>query len=277
MAISRVLTVFAAATLVSACGAADGGSGEQSRAVAGGEVVPSAEPRVQAVDPPPQRVPATRAVGAPAPAQEPTNAISARLQELEQPAIWPAADVVFATPEEAATDFVREVLISDGEPELGEFQQGDARSGEITVFFPGETEGSERFERGFLALRQLGPDNGWFVIAAASDGANIVSPEALAEVTAGPLTVEGEARGFESTVVVSAFPAGDIDTLLDQEIASGGAFGDVEPYSAVLDLSNAAPGEVVTLLVQGDTGLGNDPSTFAAIPIVVENVVPPTR
>jgi hypothetical protein len=48
-----------------------------------------------------------------------------------QPAIWPAADVVFDTPEAAAADFVSTVLRVP--PTLGEFQQGDPDSGEIGV------------------------------------------------------------------------------------------------------------------------------------------------
>jgi hypothetical protein len=38
----------------------------------------------------------------------------------------------------------------------------------------------------------------------------------------------------------------------------GGAFEDLEPDSVDLDLSGAVAGEVVVILVQGDTGLAND-------------------
>ena len=82
---------------------------------------------------------------------------------LAQPAIWPAADVVFATPEEAAADFVRTVL--GVEPLLGEYVGGDSRSGEIEVFSPGETT---PVSRGLLDLRILAPNDGWFVIDAAN-------------------------------------------------------------------------------------------------------------
>ncbi len=277
MHVSRVLVSVAAVALVAGCGVDAGGAGDRPRTGTGIEALPS----VGEVSPPAPPAIASSpdssgSASTPAMA-ETADVADQQLQQLEQPAIWPAADVVFATPDEAAADFVREVLISDGEPELGEFQQGDARSGEIVVFFPGESAGATPSERGLLALRQLGPDDGWFVIAASSDGANIATPAALAAVAAGPLRVEGTARGFEATVVVSAFPAGDRSTLLDQEIASGGAFADLEPYSATLDLSDATPGEVIVILVQGDTGLGNDPSTFAAIPVVAEEIIPATR
>lgn len=208
----------------------------------------------------------------------PLDASPARaLQELDQPAIWPAADVVFATPQEAAADFVAAVLISEGDPLLGEFQVGDNRSGEIPVLFAGETADLDPpIEAGLLLLRQLGPTDGWYVIAAVSEGARIDSPAALDEVAAGPVTVSGEGRGFEGTLAVSAFPPGDADAAFDLQIGAGGAFDEVEPFSVELDLSGASPGDVVVVLVSGDTGLGNDPSTFAALPIVIAAAPPAT-
>ena len=203
-------------------------------------------------------------------------------QDLDQPAIWPAADVVFATPEEAAADFVSAVLISEGDPVLGEFQQGDSRSGEIAVLFAGETGDLDPpLEMGMLFLRQIGPTDGWYVIAAVSDGVMIDTPSALEEIPAGTVAVSGEGRGFEGTLVVSAFPPGDDAATFDLEIGAGGASADLEPYSVELDLSGAASGDVVVILVRGDTGLGSDPSTFAAIPIVITSApsatIPPTK
>ena len=236
---------------------------------------PSAEsPRLESVELPPvlDLADTARPDVAPRPEQ----------QDLDQPAIWPAADVVFATPEEAAADFVSAVLISEGDPVLGEFQQGDARSGEITVLFAGETGDLDPpLEQGILFLRQIGPTDGWFVIAAASDGAVIDAPSALDEVPAGTVTVSGEGRGFEGTLAVSAFPPGDDAASFDVQIGAGGAFDDLEPYSVELDLSGAADGQVVVILVRGDTGLGSDPSSFAALPIVIESApsatIPPTK
>jgi hypothetical protein len=199
------------------------------------------------------------------------------LQGLDQPAIWPAADVVFATPEEAAADFVSAVLISEGDPALGEFQQGDARSGEIAVLWTGETGDLDPpLEKGLLLLRQIGPTDGWYVIAATSDGAVIDTPSALEEVPAGTVTVSGEGRGFEGTLVVSAFRPGDDTATLDLQIGGGGNAAELDPYSVELDLSGAASDEVIVILVHGDTGLGNDPSTFAAIPIVIASAPPVT-
>jgi hypothetical protein len=186
---------------------------------------------------------------------------------LEQPAIWPAAGAVFETPEEAAADFVTQVL--GVEPALGQFQQGDSRSGEIQVFSPGEGTTATAVARGMLLLRQLGPRSGWFVIAATNALASITSPVSAAAVAAGPLTVEGVATGFEASIVVSALVAGNSKSVLDSQITQGGNMGVALPYSVALDLSGAAPGAVVMLLVRGGAGLETDPGEFGAIPIVI--------
>jgi len=185
---------------------------------------------------------------------------------LEQPAIWPAADVVFATPEEAATDFVETAL---GVPAvIGEFMQGDSRSGEIEVFF--EADGQPRMDvpRSLITVRQLGPEMGWFVTSAWSDGATIDSPSSGASTAAGALDVAGDARGFERTIIVRAFPAGDA-TVIDNELATGGGNETPEPYMATLDLSTAVAGQVLVILVRGDSGLETDPGEFSAIALVI--------
>ena len=182
-----------------------------------------------------------------------------------QPAIWPAADVVFTTPEAAATDFLAQVF-GDG-PVLGEFMAGDSRSGEFEVF--ATADGAIVGEaRSVLFMRQLGADDGWFVLAAGNETATITSPASMATVPTGPLAVSGEASGFEATISISAFIAGD-ETRLDQQIAMAGNFGELLPYSTTLDLSAAQPGDIVVLLTIGTTGLETDPGTFSAIPVVI--------
>jgi hypothetical protein len=175
--------------------------------------------------------------------------------------------VVFDTPEAAAEDFVARVL--GVPPALGEFRQGDTRSGEIEVFSPGEGDAARAVVRGLLLLRQLGPDHGWFVIAAVNDNASIAVPRAGERVVAGPVTVEGAARGFEANVVVTAFVAGDPADELDRQVTMGGSFETPEPFGVTLDLSPAAPGEMVVVLVRGGAGLETDPGEFGAIAVVV--------
>ncbi|WP_157965503.1 hypothetical protein [Euzebya rosea] len=214
---------------------------------------PSAEPSPEATE-----------TTSPTPAPNPTE--SSPPVELSQPAIWPAADVVFATPEEAATDFVSTVL--GVTPTLGEFAAGDSRSGEIELRSPGEGDEGRQVPRGVLLLRQLGPADGWFVIGVANEFARVTAPETHATVPAAPLTVEGIGRGFEGTVVVTAYVPGD-PTPIDQAIAAGGAFADPEAFTVELDLSGLPAGTQVALLLQGGTGLETDPGETGAIPVVV--------
>ncbi len=184
-----------------------------------------------------------------------------------QPAIWPASGVVFETPEAAAADFVQAVL--GVPPALGEFQQGDSRSGEMDVYSKGPGGPGTPVVRSTLLLRQLGSHDGWFVIAAVNPSEAIASPVSGAEITPGPLTVQGVGRGFEANVVVRAFVAEQGGAELDREITQGGSAEQPLPWTVTLDLSGAAPGTVVTLLVRGGTGLETDPGDFAAIPVVV--------
>ena len=203
-----------------------------------------------------------------APATTTAAPTSTALTKLEQSAIWPAADVVFASPEEAAADFVTSVL---GVPAtLGDFRQADSRSGEIDVLSPGEGSGVTPIVRGTLILRRLGPDDGWFIVGAANNNASITTPEAMAEVTAGLVTVAGVARGFEANVVVTAFGAGDGENQFDQAVTMAGSQETPEPYEVTLDLGGAMAGQTVVLLVQGGAGLETDPGDFGAIAVIAD-------
>lgn len=193
-----------------------------------------------------------------------TTSSSTTAPEARQPAIWPAPTVVFDTPDAAAADFVEAVL---GVPAvLGPFEAGDARSGEMIVFSPGE--GTTPVERSRLLLRRLGPDDGWFVIGAVHETTTVDSPEAGSTVVAGLVTVSGVGHGFEASVMVSAYVAG-VATPLDAEHTMAGSMESPGPYEVTLDLSGATTGDMVMVLVRGGTGLETDPGEFAAIALVI--------
>lgn len=265
MLTKRTLITLAAVLVLASCGdddtTTDGGASPTTTAAAAAtSAAETTTSAAAATTAPATTAPATTAV--------PDTAVAIDAQiGLEQPAIWPAADVVFDTPEAAAEDFVSKVL--GVPPELGPFQQGDSRSGEIEVYSLGEKDAGPSILRSVLALRQLGPGNGWFILAAMNENAAISSPETGAEVPAGPLTVDGVGRGFEANVVVSAFVAGDAAAELDREITQGGSADTPEPFTVNLDLSGASPGQIVTLLVKGGVGLETDPGDFGAIPVVI--------
>jgi hypothetical protein len=173
--------------------------------------------------------------------------------------------VVFTTPEAAAADFVTQVLAVP--PNLGEFVQGDSRSGEIDVLSPPEGGGTP-VPRAVLFLRQLGPRSSWFVIAAGSPDTSIDTPAPLAQVPAGIITVEGMGHGFEASIMVSAYLAGD-PAVFTQQHTMAGSMEEAGPFSVQLDLSAVPPGTVVMLMVRGGVGLETDPGEFSAIPIVI--------
>lgn len=156
------------------------------------------------------------------------------------------------------------------EPLLGEFEAGDSRSGEIEVLSPGDDDDPATvIPTGVrLLVRQLGSDDGWFVLAGVSDGVSITSPEPMADAPAGTVTIEGLARGHERNVVVSAFVAGVATPVLDDQFTMAGSM-DREPLAVALDLSGATLGEVVALLVRGDTGLAGVTGEAAAVPVVI--------
>lgn len=200
----------------------------------------------------------------PSPTDEPTTSSpTPGPTRLEQPAIWPAADAVLGTPEEAAAAFAS---VLTAEPRLGTFMQGDARSGEIELLFGEST--ADPVVRSLLLVRMLGPDDGWFVLAAVNDHAAITSPAAGATVPAAPLTVTGVGRGFEALVVVEAYLPGDPEPIA-QQTTQGGSTEDAEPFTVTLDLSSTSPGDVVTLVVRGGTGHELDPGDVGAIPVVI--------
>jgi hypothetical protein len=249
---TRTAVLFSAlALLASGCGSDDGEASPTSATTPSSSAATTAE------------APATSG-GTSAPGTITTTEPAAPVQ----PAIWPAADVVFDTPEDAATDFVTEVL--EVPPVLGEFREGDARSGEIEVFSGGEAGSpGPKIPRSLLLLRQLGPADGWFVIGAVSDNATITSPAAGDEVAPTALDVQGEARGFEASVSVTAFVAGDAGAPLDQVVTLAGSGLTPEPYQVTLDLADATPATTVAVIVRGGVGLETDPGDFSAMPLVI--------
>jgi hypothetical protein len=265
-----VLLAFVAAVAFVSCGDDESSSGTTGSTASTTEPATTQPATTSPTTAPETTTPATTepATTVPATTVAPSTAPpTTSIDGLEQPAIWPAADVVFTTPEAAAADFVEQLL--GVPPVLGEFMGGDARSGEIEVFSPGDGGPGPSEPSSTLLLRQLGPDDGWFVLAAVQPMVSIDTPAQGDTVAAAPLDVAGTARGYEATILVTAAIAGTTTLLDDPAIAMGGALGTPEPYAATVDLSTAPAGSIVTILVRGDTGLENDPGEFSAIAVVI--------
>jgi len=184
------------------------------------------------------------------------------IPQLEQPAIWPAANISFQTPEEAAEDFVRNAL--GVEPHISEFQGGDSLSGEIDVYSP-ESE----VVRGTLLLRKLGPSMSWFVTAAVNANNTITNPVHQSSIDPGVTSIIGKGRGYEAQLRVTAIDPSAYSQPIDQQFPMGGSAEEALPFSTTLDLNEATSGSIVTIILQGSAGLEEDPGDFCAIAVTI--------
>lgn len=183
------------------------------------------------------------------------------LLRAEMEVVYPEVDRILET--EAARSFVGNVFKVS--PVCGEYRAGDSRSGAIEVLI-GE---QPAVVRSTLLLRQLGPDDGWFVIGSVNPHMTITSPISGAVVPAGKVIVSGTAGGFEAQVSVTAYVAGDARQVISQRYMLARSAEESEPYAVELDLSSAGPGSLVMIVVKGGVGLETDPGEFSAIPVKV--------
>ena len=134
----------------------------------------------------------------------------------------------------------------------------DARSARFhNVIGDFHREASEGFAAAFTVATHIYPQPG-VVIAEPASGSMHAS---------GWLTVSGRARGYEGTVIVSAHTAGDTPRLVDQAVVSAASMAELEPFTTRLDLRQTTKGDVIAIVVRGDTGSEDDPGEFSAVPI----------
>lgn len=105
----------------------------------------------------------------------------------------------FESPQALVHSFATE-LLGYGNPVVGELQQGDARSGEI------ELRPRPDGPMTVVMVRQL-EDDTWFVLGAAIETIQVVSPEAGGTLTS-PTALSGAALAYEGTVDVRLFADG---------------------------------------------------------------------
>jgi hypothetical protein len=167
-----------------------------------------------------------------------------------------------ADPVAAAQEFL-DVHFPGHRATLGEFQQGDSQSGEIEVLRPNEGGGTANVASTLLLRLDEG---GYQVIGAVSPNVTIDSPENGGQVDAGPTIVSGVGRGFEATLVATAFANGE---ELTTAIGTGGAQAEPVPYEIELDLAPAASGTELVIVVAGGVGLEGDTGEFSAVRVTV--------
>ena len=136
--------------------------------------------------------------------------------ETYRSAVWPWLDssVRYADPVGAARDFAVD-FVGFVDPLVGEFQQGDSRSGEVEI----------RPVAGgpvtVIFVRQLGPDDTWWVLGAATTNITIDEPSALATIES-PQNLSGTALAFEGHVNVTLWADGVAEPLVVTFVTGGG-------------------------------------------------------
>jgi Immunoglobulin-like domain of bacterial spore germination len=161
----------------------------------------------------------------------------------------PTTSQRFDDPVAAATAFAS--WAGYREPQLGSFQQGDNRSGEVEL---------RAFANGapsVVQLRQL-EDDTWFVVGVSTDSIQLSTPQPGDTLTS-PQPLEGMAYAFEGTVQVRLYADG-VQEPIGETFVTGRGDGVLGAFSGEIEFTNdtGATHGVLALYSQG----GEDGSTI---------------
>ena len=141
--------------------------------------------------------------------------------------MWPtaASGVRYKTPVSVARTFALQYL-HFVDPIVGQFQQGDAHSGEVPVRTTVENKSVGPTTT--VIVRQI--DNAWWVLGAATPNIKLTQPAALAKISS-PVRLRGTSTAFEATVNVS-IRQDDVAKPLVDGVLMGGSNGQMGPFDA---------------------------------------------
>ena len=147
-------------------------------------------------------------------------------------------------PEAAALGFATHYLHMVN-PVIGQFRQGDARSGEVPV------KPSTTGPITTVLVRELGTDNSWWVLGAGTAAINLTAPTWNASITS-PVALKGTSMAFEGTVQTQVR---DDNALLGKGYVTGGSTS-MGPFSGSLAFAKATTkyGAVVLYTTSADSG-----------------------
>jgi hypothetical protein len=158
----------------------------------------------------------------------------------------PSTSVRFDDPVAAARAFAVD-FVGFTDPVVGEFMQGDARSGEVEVRPRADGPATTVF------VRQLGADDTWWVLGSATGGITLDTPAAGDTVTS-PVALTGRALAFEGNVEVEVREDGAREPIGTGFVTGG---GDVErPFDGQVEFSapTADRGALVLLTRSAEDG-----------------------
>jgi len=111
-------------------------------------------------------------------------------------------------------------------PIVGQFRQGDARSGEVPIRTTVEQASVGPVTT--VIVRQIGADDSWWVLGAATPNIRLTEPAALATISS-PVRLRGTSTAFEATVQVS-IRQDDVAKPLVESFLMGGSMGEMGPF-----------------------------------------------
>jgi hypothetical protein len=129
-------------------------------------------------------------------------------------AVFPAAGARYDDPVDVARAFAVD-YVGFTDPVVGDFMQGDARSGEVEVRPMATGPVTTVF------VRQLGTDGSWWVLGSATGNIAVDTPATGDRITS-PVTVSGSAVAFEGNVAVEVRADGTATPIGTGYVTGGG-------------------------------------------------------
>jgi hypothetical protein len=142
-------------------------------------------------------------------------------------AMWPFATspMRFTDPMTAVYSFAVDYA-GFTSPIVGAFQQGDTRSGEVSI------RATSNGPVTTVLVRQVTSDNTWWVLGAISGAIDVTSPKALAAISS-PLSLAGRSTAFEAVVNVDLRQDGTL-TPVARTTVMGGSMGVMGPFAKIV-------------------------------------------
>jgi hypothetical protein len=166
----------------------------------------------------------------------------------------PTTSQRFDSPGSAAAAFA--TFVGYTHPVLGEFQQGDARSGEV------EVRSNPNGAPTTILLRQL-EDDAWYVIGVTTDSIHLANPQP-GDTISSPQELKGQAYAFEGNVVVRLYVDG-VQEPVAQTNVTGRGDGVLGDFTGQLQFTNDTGATHGVLVLNGTSGEDGGATEVAAI------------
>lgn len=188
-----------------------------------------------------------------------TTTTTTRPANVALTAVWPttASGTRYHDPVAVAREFAINYL-HFVDPVVGQFQQGDAHSGEVQI--RAAVEQTSLGPATTVIVRQLGADGSWWVLGAATPNIKLAQPAALATISS-PVRLRGTSSAFEATVQVS-IRQDDVAKPLVESFLMGGS-NQLGPFDA--SFAFAAPTSRYGAIVLYTTSSANGHVTEATV------------